>query len=56
MAILVDEKSKVVVQGITGREGMVRTRLMKDYGTDVVAGITPGKEEEMSSAFLCMTR
>lgn len=43
MSILVDEKSKVCVQGITGREGMVRTRLMKDYGTHVVAGVTPGK-------------
>lgn len=43
MSILVDEKSKVLVQGITGREGMVRTRLMKDYGTQVVAGVTPGK-------------
>ena len=43
MSILVDEKSRVVVQGITGREGMVRTRLMKDYGTHVVAGVTPGK-------------
>lgn len=43
MAILVDEKSKVIVQGITGREGMARTKLMKDYGTNVVAGVTPGK-------------
>lgn len=43
MAILVDEHSRVCVQGITGREGMVRTRLMKDYGTKVVAGVTPGK-------------
>lgn len=43
MAILVNEKSKVIVQGITGREGMVRTKLMKDYGTNVVAGATPGK-------------
>ncbi|MFC2158004.1 CoA-binding protein [Acidobacteriota bacterium] len=43
MAILVDEKSRVVVQGITGREGMVRTRLMTEYGTNVVAGVTPGK-------------
>lgn len=43
MAILVDEKSRVCVQGITGREGMVRTRLMRDYGTNVVAGVTPGK-------------
>jgi len=43
MSILVDERSRVLVQGITGREGMVRTRLMRDYGTKVVAGVTPGK-------------
>ena len=43
MSILVDEKSRVCVQGITGREGMVRTHVMKDYGTHVVAGVTPGK-------------
>jgi len=43
MSILADEKSRVLVQGITGREGMVRTRLMKDYGTNVIAGVTPGK-------------
>ena len=43
MSILVDEKSRVCVQGITGREGMVRTHLMKEYGTHVVAGVTPGK-------------
>lgn len=43
MSILVDETSKVLVQGITGREGLVRTQLMKDYGTSVVAGVTPGK-------------
>jgi len=43
MSILVDEKSKVVIQGITGREGMARAQLMKDYGTNVVAGVTPGR-------------
>ncbi len=43
MSILVDECSRVVVQGITGREGIVRTRLMTEYGTKVVAGVTPGK-------------
>jgi len=43
MSVLVNEQSKVLVQGITGREGMVRTRLMKDYGTNVRAGVTPGK-------------
>lgn len=43
MAILIDETKKVLVQGITGREGMTRTRLMVQYGTHVVAGCTPGK-------------
>lgn len=43
MSILIDEKMKVVVQGITGREGMVRTKLMVEYGTNVVAGVTPGR-------------
>lgn len=43
MAILIDEKKRVIVQGITGREGSARTRLMLDYGTNVVGGCTPGK-------------
>lgn len=43
MAILVDEHKRVLVQGITGREGMARTKLMVEYGTKVVAGCTPGK-------------
>lgn len=43
MSILVNEKTRVVVQGITGREGMFHTRRMLDYGTKVVAGTTPGK-------------
>ncbi len=43
MAILIDERKRVLVQGITGREGRARTRLMREYGTNVVAGVTPGK-------------
>lgn len=43
MAILVNSDSRVCVQGITGREGMTRTRLMAEYGTKLVAGVTPGK-------------
>ena len=43
MSILVDEKSRVVVQGITGREGTFHTKRMLDYGTMVTAGVTPGK-------------
>jgi len=41
--ILVDTSTRVVVQGITGRDGSFHTRLMKEYGTPVVAGVTPGK-------------
>ncbi|MCG6931950.1 MAG: succinate--CoA ligase subunit alpha [Desulfofustis sp.] len=43
MAILLDENTTVVVQGMTGREGSLRTKYMLDYGTRVVAGVTPGK-------------
>ena len=43
MSILIDQTKRVVVQGITGREGMARTKLMREYGTQVVAGVTPGK-------------
>jgi len=46
MSILIDEKMRVVIQGITGREGMARAKLMKDYGTRVVAGVTPGRKGE----------
>ncbi|MFC1744048.1 CoA-binding protein [Candidatus Riflebacteria bacterium] len=43
MSIIIDETKRVMVQGITGREGMARTKLMLGYGTKVVAGCTPGK-------------
>lgn len=43
MSILVDESTRVVVQGITGRDGAFHTSQMKAYGTQVVAGVTPGK-------------
>ncbi len=43
MAIIIDQTRRVLVQGITGREGRARTRLMREYGTRVVAGCTPGK-------------
>lgn len=46
MAILVDENTKVIVQGITGREGSLRSRFMKGYGTKVVAGTSPGRGGE----------
>ena len=43
MSILVDENTKLLVQGITGRDGSFHTRQMIDYGTGVVGGVTPGK-------------
>ena len=43
MSILLDENSKVIVQGITGRDGSFHTKQMLEYGTKVVAGVTPGK-------------
>jgi len=43
MAILIDQTKRVLVQGMTGREGMARARLMRDYGTQLVAAVTPGK-------------
>lgn len=43
MGILIDKHTKVVVQGITGRDGSFHTQQMKAYGTNVVAGVTPGK-------------
>lgn len=43
MSILVDENTRLLVQGITGREGSFHTEQMLEYGTKVVAGVTPGK-------------
>ena len=43
MAILLDENTKVIVQGITGKQGTFHAKSMIDYGTKVVAGVTPGK-------------
>ena len=43
MSILVNKNSKVVVQGITGSEGQFHSNQMLDYGTNIVAGVTPGK-------------
>ena len=43
MSVLVDKKTRVVVQGLTGREGSFHAGQMLEYGTKVVAGVTPGK-------------
>jgi succinyl-CoA synthetase alpha subunit len=47
MSILAERDLRVVIQGITGREGAARAKLMKDYGTTVVAGVTPGRKGEV---------
>ena len=43
MSILVNKNSRVIVQGITGSEGQFHSKQMLDYGTNIVAGVTPGK-------------
>ncbi len=43
MSILVDKRTKVVVQGLTGKEGSFHAKQCMDYGTNIVAGVTPGK-------------
>ncbi|HSL70527.1 MAG TPA: succinate--CoA ligase subunit alpha, partial [Longimicrobiales bacterium] len=43
MAIFIDERTRVIVQGITGRDGSFHARQMIEYGTQVVGGVTPGK-------------
>jgi len=43
LAVLVDKNTRLIVQGITGKEGTFHTLQMRDYGTNVVGGVTPGK-------------
>ena len=43
MSILINKDSRVVVQGITGKTGLFHTRQCREYGTNIVAGVTPGK-------------
>ena len=47
MSILVNKETKLLVQGITGREGSFHAARCKDYGTNLVAGVTPGKGGEL---------
>lgn len=46
MTVIIDKRTKVVVQGITGYQGTYHSKAMRDFGTDVVAGVTPGKAGE----------
>ncbi len=45
MGILVDSNTRAIVQGITGKQGSYHTKLMLDYGTKILAGVSPGKAE-----------
>src|SRR5689334_3163269 len=48
MSILIDNSTRLLVQGITGNEGTFHARQMLNYGTQVVAGVTPGKGGQMA--------
>src|SRR5438874_10022499 len=50
MSVLVDKSTRLVVQGITGSAGAFHTRQCMDYGTNVVAGVTPGKGGQVFDA------
>ena len=52
MSILLDQNSKVIVQGITGRDGSFHAEKMKEYGTNVVGGVTPGKGGQQVAGIL----
>ncbi len=43
MSILVDKSTRVIVQGLTGREGTFHAKACAEYGTQIVGGVTPGK-------------
>ena len=47
MSILINNDTRVIVQGITGSEGLFHSEQMIDYGTNIVAGVTPGKGGNM---------
>ena len=49
MSILLNEKTSILVQGITGSEGLFHSQQMLDYGSNVVCGVTPGKGGETAT-------
>ncbi len=53
MSVLVNEKTSVVVQGLTGREGSFHAEQMMEYGTKVVGGVTPGKGGAKHGTYRC---
>jgi succinyl-CoA synthetase alpha subunit len=55
MSVLVNEKTRVIVQGLTGREGSFHAEQMIAYGTKVVGGVTPGKGAQNIWTCPCLT-
>jgi succinyl-CoA synthetase alpha subunit len=53
MSILIDADSRVIVQGLTGKEGTFHALKMREYGTQIVAGVTPGKGGKFHEGFPC---
>lgn len=47
MPIIIDENTRCIIQGVTGKQGSFHTKLMKEYGTKIVAGVTPGKKGQL---------
>ena len=56
MSIIVNEDTKLVVSGLTGREGTFHGLRNRDYGTDLVAGVTPARAARTSRGCRCSTR
>ena len=56
MSIYVDENTRVIVQGITGSAGAYHARSMRDYGTKVVGGVTPGRKGTFVDEIPVLTR
>lgn len=54
MSFFIDTDTRLIVQGITGREGTFHTEQMLAYGTQVVAGVTPGERRDRSTGDTCL--
>ena len=55
MAILLDKSTRLIVQGLTGKEGTFHAKQAAAYGTQVVGGVTPGKGGRRTKAGRCST-
>ena len=51
MAILINSDSKIIVQGITGKSGLLHALQCRDYGSNIVGGVTPGKGDSTIEGF-----